>query len=268
MVKTAPWNARFDPAGYCIYCGVTDVALTDEHIIPFSLGGQMILPESSCGNCANIIKKFEQECARKMFGSLRIRQGLPTRRKKERPTHLPLYRTGEDGELTPALDVPVDDYPSHLMLMKFSTPGIIKGLPDDGHHTVTGEAWYSTHKHDVEEKYGPGLRYKMSFNPLIFSQLLAKIAHSFAVASLQGERGNFTPLLPDFILGKHSRQGYLIGGSTDALEPDETRNLHQLEGRAVCDGKYLAISIHLFAPLGAPVYYAIAGKIHDELTRD
>ena len=40
--------------GECIYCGALakDVELTDEHIIPYSLGGEAIILDASCKACA------------------------------------------------------------------------------------------------------------------------------------------------------------------------------------------------------------------------
>jgi 5-methylcytosine-specific restriction endonuclease McrA len=37
----------YAPKNSCIYCGVSDGKLSDEHIIPLSLGGNMILPKAS-----------------------------------------------------------------------------------------------------------------------------------------------------------------------------------------------------------------------------
>lgn len=73
--------------GRCIYCnsdGGND-GLRDEHIIPFSLGGNTIIEEGSCRNCEAITSRLDGYLARRTFYELRIHQ---TRRPKERPTHL------------------------------------------------------------------------------------------------------------------------------------------------------------------------------------
>lgn len=41
----------YQPVNVCIYCGGTG-ALSDEHIIPFGLGGRWVLPKASCAECA------------------------------------------------------------------------------------------------------------------------------------------------------------------------------------------------------------------------
>ncbi len=40
-------TTRTDPIGRCIYCGGRK-GLLDEHIIPYGLGGNLVLPEASC----------------------------------------------------------------------------------------------------------------------------------------------------------------------------------------------------------------------------
>jgi 5-methylcytosine-specific restriction endonuclease McrA len=62
---------KYPPKSHCIYCGKNGVPLTDEHIVPFSLGGQHILQNASCLECADITKKFEQDVARELWGDAR-----------------------------------------------------------------------------------------------------------------------------------------------------------------------------------------------------
>ena len=68
----------------CIYCGRRNVLLTDEHVVPFFIGGKHVISKASCLMCANITKKFEQDVARDLWGEARASYNAPTRRKKER----------------------------------------------------------------------------------------------------------------------------------------------------------------------------------------
>jgi hypothetical protein len=54
-------HTRIPTRGVCIYCGRTDVRLTNEHLVPLSLGGQHILEGASCNDCADVTKKFERK---------------------------------------------------------------------------------------------------------------------------------------------------------------------------------------------------------------
>ncbi|TXL71780.1 HNH endonuclease [Vineibacter terrae] len=76
-------------------------ALTDEHIIPFALGGRWVVPKSSCAACARATGAFEQVFLRTMLGPLRMYFDMPTRRRKARPKKLPLkVKLGPEDDWT------------------------------------------------------------------------------------------------------------------------------------------------------------------------
>ena len=87
---------RFPAVGQCIYCDAAgaSIKLSDEHIIPFALGGKDILLEASCSKCARKINKgFETHCSQRLFQTIRVHHRYPTRNPKKRPTHLPIIET-------------------------------------------------------------------------------------------------------------------------------------------------------------------------------
>src|SRR5436305_1544116 len=93
----------YKPIWFCIYCSdgtikeATKRKLQLEHIIPFGLGGNQLLPRSSCKRCGKETGSVEQDCLRMMLGATRIRLNLPTRRPDERPTTLDLQIVHKDG---------------------------------------------------------------------------------------------------------------------------------------------------------------------------
>jgi hypothetical protein len=95
----------YPPVGFCIYCGSQGGDLRREHIIPFGLGGNAILPKAGCRACEAITGSFEQIALRGMLGKLRMRLGLQTRNKKDRPKALHLELINPDGSIEPQLDV-------------------------------------------------------------------------------------------------------------------------------------------------------------------
>src|SRR6266478_5809071 len=89
-------TTRAPSAGLCIYCGRTE-ELTDEHVVPFALGGNLILPDASCSECNKITSAFEQRVLRGFMQHARVAGHFPTRRPKERPTTIPI-EIKQDGQ--------------------------------------------------------------------------------------------------------------------------------------------------------------------------
>src|SRR5437762_7005133 len=97
----AALNLESIPAvGRCIYCLRDDVPLADEHIIPFGLSGTWVLRKASCQSCARITSAFERIVLREDLQRLRAAGQFKTRRRNERPTHLPLTISTSAGEKT------------------------------------------------------------------------------------------------------------------------------------------------------------------------
>src|ERR1041385_4551250 len=74
---------KYPPVGRCIYCGSDgrSVGLSDEHLIPYSLGGGAILQKASCAACATETSKIELYLARHIFREFRSHVGAPSRKK-------------------------------------------------------------------------------------------------------------------------------------------------------------------------------------------
>jgi len=105
--------------------------LTDEHIVPKSLGGQHILEEASCRDCAKITARFEQDVAREMWGDARIAFNTPSRRKTKRPTHIYLSHPETPHDCSLDLKIRYADYPAPLIFYQMHRAGILQGLPED-----------------------------------------------------------------------------------------------------------------------------------------
>ena len=171
----------YPPVGYCIYCGTSEQELSKEHILPRSLGGNLILPQASCERCACIIGKFEQTCARFMFGPYRIRMQMPTRNPKERPTTLPLKILKRDGSKT-TVDLPASVHPSALVMCKFAPPTILTGLESEKRHHLEIHAYANSNILRLYSRLRAKALHLGSFDALAFSRMIAKVAHGAAIA--------------------------------------------------------------------------------------
>ncbi len=84
--------------GVCSYCGELQ-GLSDEHIVPFGLGGKLVLKKSSCSACAKVTGILEQKLLRGHWWPQRIRAGLQsrTKHKEVEPLNVTVIR-GDGGE--------------------------------------------------------------------------------------------------------------------------------------------------------------------------
>jgi hypothetical protein len=98
-----------------------DAELTDEHIIPFGLGGREILPKASCKTCAKETGRVEHRILRGMFWPIRLRQKVQSRRPA--PDTLKASIVHSTGTKK-VIDVAPNDYPDHLIMLNMKQPGI------------------------------------------------------------------------------------------------------------------------------------------------
>jgi hypothetical protein len=232
-----------------------------EHIVPFGLGGELILPKASCRSCETITGRVEQMCLRGMFGPLRHAAGLQTRRPKERPSEFPLKLVSENGEVRIVM-VPADEYPTTVHLIELPPARILRGLPDEGATPVMAIPWVWMDRRKLfalMNKLG-----QRDFNtrtglldPLSFTRMLSKIAHAYAVAELGVD--SFQHLATGFILSGSAGINLLVGAQA-ILEPLEgsTASPYHLS-IATHTGGMIVVGIRLFGDLQAPVYHVVVG---------
>lgn len=127
-IKRLDGNIEYPSFGECIYCGALAHAteLTDEHIIPFSLGGKVVIREGSCKPCAAETTKIENEVSRKVLWDFRLHAKAPTRRKKERPKEREFIYSIARGERQ-TKTVPIADHPYFTPMPVWGLPGLLTG---------------------------------------------------------------------------------------------------------------------------------------------
>jgi hypothetical protein len=254
----------YKPVWFCIYCSdgvvrdATKQKLSAEHVIPFGLGGHQILPRASCKRCARITGMVEETCQHMILGSTRIRLNMPTRSPASRPTHLTKVFQHRDGRLESQV-VPSSEFPLVIPGLKLPTPGILTGAAP--HNRAVGESWVAYVKEEIEKDIEDGRRglRLARFNNHVFCQMLAKIAHSFAVAQVGFH--SFRPLLLDLILGRSETASYWVGGDMTVSAPDP-RGLHKMycDREIIMGTEYLIAYITLFSYSGTPEYRVVVGK--------
>jgi hypothetical protein len=263
-------DKRYDPAGLCIYCGRSTYSdkqptrkFGDEHIIPFSLGGTLILPDASCETCERIINKVETNLTKGMFLPARTQLLYPTRNKKDRPKHLPLDIQADADMHT--RQIPIEDYPGMIVTLRFSLPLALLGTaPVD--EELTGGVAIATlpaFGENLNKHPRRTVTRKMGGDAATLGRLIAKIAHAYAVAEIG--LGRFSPYLLDIILNRPPLYlKHYVGGEIGDAPPagaDRAQISHSLE--RLTDGTTLVlVKIRLFADRnGMPTYLAVAGHL-------
>ena len=265
LPKQAP--ERFSSPGVCINCGQKG-NLSDDHIIPFALGGNWVLEKSSCQSCATRTSSFELTCLRTMYGPLRLLYDLPTRRTKKRPKELPLkVKFSPDEKEHQIIMVDQKKYPFLITFPYFETPGFINGYqinqsggPKSKRFWIRGASPYFSF-----ERLNQKLLLELNAYEIFpeskaevpaFCKLLAKIAHGYAVAKIGFS--NFEAALKTFIItDKLSHCMHYIGSA--GYDEPPGNSLHELAILDFRSTNAILVKIRLLCKLGTPTYIVVVG---------
>lgn len=265
--------------GTCIYCGSSGSVsepLSDEHIIPYSLGSDAILSKASCSDCAKITSYLEGYTAKEIFGPLRSYFKVQSRRKTIELSDIDVTFKTDNGERTQKINRV--DLPAILFLPVLESAGKFFDRNPAPLSNVTGWMWAERNSPERMKKFMRAGEKTYSFNRAIkadvVSRAVAKIAHTFAAARLG--IGSFEPLLPPIILGTDPNIGFLVGACDSPTEPQPlpdgtTTTPHKLALRAMkADGEppILVATVHLFPFTGAPSYNVIVGEPGPEALKE
>ncbi len=180
------------------------------------------------------------------------------------PDKFPVILTFEDGHEERVM-APADVHPATLVLPRFVLPDLLSGRTPDGNFRFTYSTWMRSSVTFDEFVKARGAKYaevETSVKPQQFSRVLAKIAHSYAVARLR--LNGFAPLLLDLIHARNVTKAPELVGSDPERPPPASRTVHELN--LVPHPKYVVVRIRLFASSSIegqhamPVYLVVAGE--------
>lgn len=252
----------------CIYCQATGVRLTDEHVVPYSLGGSHVLRGASCDACANITKKFEQKVARDLWGDARASYNAPSRRKKDRKPFVLVPDPSAPGS---SMKVPTTEYPGGFVFYKMGLPGLLEGLPEDVDTSFlwTMEVISDDNRRDDFVAKNPGkLTMRFRHVPQEFGRLLAKIAYCQVLTGL--DPTDFRPLCLPYIIGTKSNVSHIVGGSGRSPGPTASQGYVLETGTIQFSSVMLIVAtVRLYSNTHAPEYLVVVGDVREpnEATR-
>lgn len=253
-----------ESVGRCIYCGSQRHSkqrdqLSDEHVIAYSIGGKILLPNSSCAHCERITGSTERWFARKLLGASRAVAGFPTRRQSERDQtiFMEVIRQG----IYSLEEINIDELPFIVTLPNFQLAGIFFNKKPSVNFPK-GEIKVGLITTKPNSLFHQSMKIPFDYNPTNMCRVLAKIAHSYVSGKIGLNK--FIPLLLPSIFGTSDAYTYFVGGSR---RPGITvRNeLHTLEAFQwnIRGCIYYVVRIQMFACLGMPAYDVVAGIVSD-----
>ncbi|MGY3689980.1 hypothetical protein ACVIGA_000060 [Bradyrhizobium sp. USDA 3240] len=275
----------YSPVGRCIYCGsLGDPDLHDEHIIPDAIGGRYLLPKSTCNQCAKETHAFEGRVINRLYGDARAYLNMRRGHRRKWPKTFTILVKSADNptvgtrlELHESLDdftrkeIPIGDHPSPMISPNLYPAGFFFRQPmDDGHFRL--ESLNIAAPPDFIERVkrvaGKGNKVILggakSLSGDDFGRFIAKIAHSYAVATLG--IGSFEPFLTNAI--RNVRPMYLshyVGSALDQVPVLPTDHQHVLTAgyaQPIGTGEKIACArVRLFAVDGFPAYDVAVGAV-------
>jgi hypothetical protein len=257
---------RLPPLRRCAFCGVRSTAeapveFPDEHIVPEFLGAGLELREATCPKCQKVTSTFEGSIARQMFDPIRKAMDLRGKRGRMLKSKFPV---DVGREVSDPRTLPIADHPTILTFPNLFPASSFSCRPPgtDGVYNVL------MLNLNVDEaalaKHGIGMFSTQIIDTVRFCQVLAKIAHVYAV-HVHGFDG-FEHLVADFVRTDFPRGAEFasrfdhVGGM---LRPEPASdNLHEIEpGHIEWGGEaLLAVRVRLFACLDFPSYYVTVGR--------
>jgi hypothetical protein len=256
-MSNIPYNLNI---GKCIYCGTDQGKLTDEHVVPFALGGRFVLRKASCEACQKVTSRFEFDVLRGPLLTSRLTLGMPTRNKKTRPTEIRYPDLFDaDGE---KIDLTNDGTPRLFIALEFALPAFFDKQPIDKGIRVTGYRTLQISGPKINGLFGTGIssiQFSESYPAVSYARLIAKIAHGFATAAFGLD--NFEELyLPDAILGKTDEIGKWVG----CLHPPQMGKSHGTYKVSFAhNGPFVCAIVKLFASWETPEYLVVVGQLRE-----
>jgi hypothetical protein len=258
-------TTRVSPVGYCIYCGSKE-DLSDEHVVPLALGGNVILPAASCPKCAAITSAFEGKVLRGFMREGRTAGRFPTRKPKERPTTLPLsIKRGNEME---CITLPPVESPGFLQLPMLESAAFLVGRPPVNGIVPCGSELLAFGKPPdkvAADLNTTAIQTSAKIDLAAFIRMLAKIGYSFAVAAQGPYPLDEVPVLP-LILGSAFDGSTWVGSAKYRLEIEAQSPQHALglvSAKITVDSNVEEIFIahvKLFASAGATGYQAVVRR--------
>lgn len=259
---------RSGSVGRCIYCD-SIVGLTREHVMPFGLGGDLVLSGASCSTCATETSRLELRLLRGHWWPYRLRLGMRSRRAGETIPDLAVSVQRADGTSVAATLPMVMQ--SVALVFEFDPPSILQGVVRDDEPNAPRvylkplgafPSVVSLDGNAYQLKSNEKLEIPIHFDAADLCRFLAKVAHGFAI-SRRGFAACTEYFLPPIVLGKTSGAQTYVGGCDSRFVEGRLPGggLHAMLDRV--NNEFLTVYIQLFRDRGQPppIYEVVVGRL-------
>lgn len=242
----------------CIYCK-SEYQLSNEHVIPYALGGTVQILNGSCEKCRQITQHFENLVLRGEMQNVRYIENLPSRSKHKHAPSTVSVRLEKEG-LEVVEDVKISEAPILLSYPLFAPPRSIGaedtlGLTLMGLATTSHGADPSIFLRNLNKDSMTLIPPKIS--PMAFARMIAKIGYGFAWISGMLDQIANPKELPEAIISSPDKLGKFISTKPEPYEifPGILHRFNVFAGK----GHFYA-EVQLFAEAGAPTYFVALGS--------
>lgn len=241
----------------CIYClgEFQKSDLTDEHIVPLHLEGNMVLRKAACRVCAERSNRYEARALHCDLLEPRLLLALKRARAKKRkkiPELPPVFIGDGMGANSDEFNfrLAVEDYPPIIKMFAMEPAGLLVGRARGGELKNFKMVAYHIPRRTSNRRHGITTRTKHDHTS--FSLMLAKIGYCYAVAEL-GIDGFDGRAIRDILMGRRSDIYNFVGGPYDNEYLPRT-HLHNLKLKYRNCDKMTTVIVQLFSVYGMPAY--------------
>lgn len=253
----------FDPIGHCIYCGAASYCpeggkLAKEHILPFALEGQLILPKASCRACEDVMKSFEDPLLNGLFYALRRKLAFSRRNRQRSETGFANI-VALHGSVEERMSIPLQEHPA---ITPLPVPPRCRTLrePGDTQAVRTFVVRDYIAERRLVQKYGiSGIR-PPNYRVSDFYRMLSKIAHGYAIAKIGAE--HIKPCLLDLIHGRNEDFEEFVGALSNQPRLRSSKLWQfQIDFIKRGDTVYAVVQFRFLGTFGGPIYEIVAGSV-------
>lgn len=241
----------------CIYCHTTDLPLTDEHIVPFALGGTSELRKACCPDCQEKVHQYETESTSKILGPLRHGRGFksrPARRAKGLPKGAYVTMRSPDGQTRRQFVVAADLPKASWKLPYYSYPPRLEQPTDVwGYDRVRTIVDHRDPQDAADQIKRYGATFELECDEDAFCRFLVRLGYTVAFSALDFD---WEPFVRDYLRG-----GALPGPVEDYIGHATRWSL--LHGEAQKPRTNNPVSVYVtFAPSGEEGWVLVIANVH------